>query len=80
MILCSQWKTLIPQRNFLFCVVCADLFPSSENNRTGLTGAATVCDLFVHGLELLHEGFKAMKGEDKCIVSFIVAAVSQVSN
>lgn len=61
-------------------MVCADLFPSSENNRTGFTGAGAVCDLCVHGLELLHGGFKAVKGEDKCIVKFIVVAVLQVRN
>lgn len=60
-------------------MVCADLFPSSEN-RAGLTGAGTVCDLCVRGLELLHEGFKPIKGEDKCIVNFPVAAVLQVRN
>lgn len=61
-------------------MVCADLFTSSENSRSGLTGAGTACDLCVHGLELLHEDFKAIKGEDKCIVNLIVAAVLQVRN
>lgn len=61
-------------------MVCADLFPSIENNRAGLNSAGTVSDLCVHGLELLHEGCKAIKGEDKCIVNFTVAAVLPVRN